>query len=246
MASRSTTPALSVAKDFQDFRQHAEFIRRIYDETRDCYKEVQSSCSSSTLADHASLPDGASGVITNLYKNPPALCVLGRTTLKPLVVNELLGERLLPTVRTDEEKWRMVKIKYSPRRFLRHVSQDLELNDEYEVASARTAEQVELTSVPREDLVVFSPACTSPAPDQSLLEIETLVEVGLTQPLLEAGVEIVLPASTDPTSSLASVQTPMEVMLCLDGYLPLFIYPLDLADPFTQQVSRGLQIGYIE
>ena len=237
--SRTTTPSVSVTKDFQNFQQNADFIRRIYDETRECYKEVQSSCSSSALAEHASLPDGASGIITHLYKNSPALCVLGRTTLRPLVVNELLGEPLLPTVVSDSEKWRMVKIKHSRRRFLRHVSQDIELNDEYEVTSARSAEQVELVSVPREDLVLFtSTSSSSPVPDQSLMEIETLVEVGLDHPLLEAGVEIVLPASTDPASSAASAQIPMEVMLCLDGYLPLFLFPLDLADPFTQQVSE--------
>jgi receptor-interacting serine/threonine-protein kinase 5 len=239
--AESRNPA-SVAKDFKNFQQHADFIRRIYNETRECYKEVQSTCSSSALAEHATLPDGASGIITHLYKNSPALCVLGRTALRPLVVNELLGEPLLPTVLAETEKWRMVKIKYSSRRFLRHVSQDIELNDEYEVTSARTAEQVELVSVPREDLVLFTSASfSSPAPDQSLMEIETLVEVGLDHPLLESGVEIVLPASTDPTSSAASAQMPMEVMLCLDGYLPLFLFPLDLADPFTQQDRQQIQ-----
>ena len=240
MASRTETPTLSVTKNFQDFRQHAKLVRRIYDETRECYKEVQSSCTNPTLADQATLPDGASGIITHLYKNPLALCVLGRTALKPLVVNELLGESLLPNTRSDSEKWRMVKIKYSPRRFLRHVSQDLEIPEEYEVTSVRTAEQVELESVPREDLVLYSAVSASPTPDQCLLEIETLVEVGLNHPLLETGVEIILPASTDPNTSVASAQTPMEVMLCLDGYLPLFIYPLDLADPFKQQVRAVL------
>ena len=84
---------------------------------------------------------------------------------------------------------------------------------------------------------------TTGSRDSALAEIETLVEVGFNHQLFGTGVELILPATAD--SNLASVQNPMEVMLCVEGYLPFFIYPMDVNEPFTQEVKKSYIYIYI-
>ena len=131
------------------------------------------------------------------------------------------GEAILPIPRSSTEMWRMIHFKYKKNRVISHVV------DGYDITTTKHSQDYVLTRIPRESI------CVGIAGSDPALVNATL-EVGLNNPILEAGFEIICSPTSDP-GSLEAVRRTLQV--CQVELHPFFIYSHDGKSSLSQQVS---------
>ena len=115
----------------------------------------------------------------------------------------------------------MIHFKYKKNRVISHVV------DGYDITTTKHSQDYVLTRIPRESI------CVGIAGSDPALVNATL-EVGLNNPILEAGFEIICSPTSDP-GSLEAVRRTLQV--CQVELHPFFIYSHDGKSSLSQQVS---------
>ena len=126
------------------------------------------------------------------------------------------GESVVPPPRMASEQWRMIHFKYRKTRTMAL------LIDGFDAPLERTGS---MSRIPREGVCVDHEKGSKAA--------NATLEVGLGNPILEAGFEIIC-APTSVDGSLDAIKCALQV--CQVELHPFFIYGHDGQSPLTQQV----------
>ena len=132
-----------LAKQVHSFRHHAKKLKKIFKETVKVLSDLQDFDES--LSIDSILAVDAQKCISNVVSGRTALVVFGETRLKSCIVNEILGEAILPLPWEANEGWRLVHFKYKKHRSMCHT------RDGYDLASDKaTSHSLPFSRIPRE------------------------------------------------------------------------------------------------
>lgn len=182
--------ATKLVEEISQFRDQVSILKQINWDTNKVLQEIRDAGFSQD-ANSASLPEEDSDTLSRACETLPTLVVIGQTRYaKVVVVNELLGEAILPYADDLDTSttWRTVRLKFGPR------GVSLVLPDSYVLASTLNSFEREGQCVPRRDLEIKSNDQMDPALALSV------AEVTLPHPLLKAGAQIIC-SSTSPDST---------------------------------------------
>ena len=207
-----------LARQVQAFRHHAKKLKKIFKETVKVLSDLQDF--DEALSIDSILAVEAQKCISNVVSGRTALVVFGETRLRSCVVNEVLGEAILPLPWEPNEDWRMIHFKYKKHRIISHVKDGYDLTTDKPVAHS-----LPLSRIPRESICMTGVVSDSSLGDATL-------EVGLNNAILEAGFEIICSPTVGP--QLEAIRKTLQV--CQVELHPFFIYGHDARSPLTEQV----------
>ena len=134
------------------------------------------------------------------------------------------GEAILPIPRHSSEMWRMIHFKYKKHRVLSHTIDGFD----FPTVTSRQHDH-SLSRIPSEAIRTELPTV-----DPKLAE--ATLEVGLNNPILEAGFEIIC-SPTSVSGTLDAVRKSLQV--CQVELHPFFVCGHDGKAPLNSQVSWG-------
>ena len=134
------------------------------------------------------------------------------------------GEAILPIPRHSSEMWRMIHFKYKKHRVLSHTIDGFD----FPTVASRQHDH-SLSRIPSEAIRTELPTV-----DPKLAE--ATLEVGLNNPILEAGFEIIC-SPTSVSGTLDAVRKSLQV--CQVELHPFFVCGHDGKAPLNSQVSWG-------
>lgn len=208
--------------EISKFQEHIRLLKNIKKDTDKAFKDLQDSGQYSEDVLSAYLPEDQYNFLDSVCEKPPTVIVVGQTCFsKVCVINELLGEPVLPTVEDLEcdTSWRMIRIKYGN---ISNVS--LVLPDSFELAAALNAYEGCWQCVPREDLEITGQEKSDPA-------LATAVaEISLNHPLLKAGAQLVCSPSNDQGDAENIFRA------CCEDVLPILLYAIEF-DSLSEKVG---------
>ncbi|KXJ28456.1 dual serine/threonine and tyrosine protein kinase [Exaiptasia diaphana] len=214
--------------EISKFQEHIRLLKNIKKDTSRAFKDLHESGQYSDDVLSAYLPEDQYQFLDSVCEKPPTIIVVGQTCFsKVCVINELLGEPVLPTVEDLEcgTSWRMIRIKYGN---ISNVS--LVLPDSFELAAALNAYEGCWQCVPREDLEVTGTEKSDPA-------LATAVaEISLNHPLLKAGAQIVCSPSNDE----GDVENIFRA--CCEDVLPILLYAIEFDTLSEKDNAELLQV----
>jgi hypothetical protein len=200
--------------EISKFQEHIRLLKQITKDTNISFRDIHESGQYTQDVLSAYLPDDQNQFVDSVCEKPPTIIVVGQTCFsKVCVINELLGEPVLPTVDDLDRStsWRMIRIKYGT---ISNVS--LVLPDSFELAAALNAYEGCWQCVPRGDLEVTGSEKADPA------LAAAVAEVSLNHALLKAGAQIVCSPSNDE----GDVENIFRA--CCEDVLPILLYALEL------------------
>ena len=207
-----------LARQVQSFRQHAKKLKKIFKDTVKVLSDLQDFDESLSIDSILALE--AQKCISNVVSGRTALVVFGETRLRSYIVNEVLGEAILPLPWEPNENWRMIHFKYKKHRVMSHM------RDGYDLATDRPVTQaLSFHRIPREGLCLNGPGVDTTLGDATL-------EVGLNNAILEAGFEII--CSPTSVSGVDAIKRALQV--CQVELHPFFIYGHDTRSTLSEQV----------
>ena len=204
------------------FQEHTKLLKQIKKDTNRSFYEIQQSGQFSRDVLTAYLPEDDYQSLSRVCDKPATIIVVGQTCYaKVCVINELLGEPVLPAVEEldCQTSWRMIRIKYGK---VSNVS--LTLPGSFELAAALNAYEGSWECVPRGDLELKGSEKTDPA------LASAVAEVSLNHALLKAGAEIVC----SPSNNEADVRNIFQA--CCEDVLPIVLYAIE-HDTLTEKVG---------
>lgn len=209
--------------EISKFQEHIRLLKNIKKDTDKAFRDLQDSGQYSEEVLAAYLPEDQYQFLDSVCEKPPTIIVVGQTCFsKVCVINELLGEPVLPTVEDLEcggTSWRMIRIKYGN---ISNVS--LVLPDSFELAAALNAYEGCWQCVPREDLEVTGSEKADPA------LASAVAEISLNNPLLKAGAQIICSPSNDE----GDVKNIFRA--CCEDVLPILLYAIEF-ESLSEKVS---------
>lgn len=214
--------AANLPYEIAKFQEHSRLLKQIKRNTNRYFRDIQDSGHFSQEVLSAYLPENDSQSLTKVCEKPPTIIVIGQTCFaKVCVINELLGEPILPVVGELDSRtsWRMIRLKYGN---ISNVS--LVLPDSFELAANLDAYEGSWESVPRADLELTELQRDDPA------MASAVAEVSLNHPLLKAGAELVC----SPSNHEGDVENILRA--CCEDVLPIVLYALEF-DMLTERVS---------
>ena len=132
-----------LAKQVVSFRHHAKKLKKIFKETVKVLSDLQDFDESLSIDSILALE--AQKCISNVVSGRTALVVFGETRLRTCIVNEILGEAILPLPWESDEEWRLVHFKYKKHRVMSHT------RDGYDLATDRpSGHALPFSRIPRE------------------------------------------------------------------------------------------------
>lgn len=226
MASNSIGPERHhLARQVQAFRGHAKRLKRIFKDTVKVLADLQDF--DEALSIDQILAVEAQKCISNVVSGRTALVVFGDTRLRASIVNEILGEAILPIPRNSSEIWRMIHFKHKKHRILSHTIDGFDFP-----TSATRQHDNSLSRIPsdalRTELSSMDPKLA-----------EATLEVGLNNPILEAGFEIIC-SPTSTSGDLSAIRKALQV--CQVELHPFFVCGHDGKSPLTSQQSSELEL----
>ncbi|XP_015763083.1 PREDICTED: dual serine/threonine and tyrosine protein kinase-like [Acropora digitifera] len=217
--------AANLPYEIAKFQEHSRLLKQIKRNTNRYFREIQDSGHFSQEVLSAYLPENDSQSLTKVCEKPPTIIVIGQTCFaKVCVINELLGEPILPVVGELDSRtsWRMIRLKYGN---ISNVS--LVLPDSFELAANLDAYEGSWESVPRADLELTELQRDDPA------MASAVAEVSLNHPLLKAGAELVC----SPSNHEGDVENILRA--CCEDVLPIVLYALEF-DMLTERDKAEL------
>lgn len=213
--------AANLPYEISKFQEHSRLLKQIKRDTNRYFQEIQDSGQFSQDVLSAYLPESDYQSLA-VCEKPPTIIVIGQTCFaKVCVINELLGEPVLPVVGELDSRtsWRMIRLKYGN---ISNVS--LVLPDSFELAANLNAYEGSWECVPRADLELTEVQRDDPA-------LATAVaEVSLTHPLLKAGAELVC----SPSNHEGDIDNIFRA--CCEDVLPIVLYAIEF-DVLTEKVG---------
>ena len=212
------------------FHDQVSILKQINWDTTKVLQEIRSSSclphdSDSTYV----IPDDDLDALSRVCETLPTIVVFGQSLYaKIVVVNELLGEAVLPDGDDvgDSESWRTIRLKFGPR------GVSLVLPDSFVLPSDLTSFEREGQSVPRSDLELKNDDKLDPTLALSV------AEVTLPHPLLKAGAQIIC-SSTG--LDLENEQLEQKVKAYCEGAVPIVIYAIE-----HEELSEEVQSTFID
>lgn len=205
-----------LVEEITQFHDQRSILKQINWDTTKVLHEIRSSGCLPQDSDSAYLiPDEDLDALSLVCETLPTIVVIGQSLYaKVVVVNEILGEAVLPDGDDvgDSESWRTIRLKFGPR------GVSLVLPDSYVLASTLSSFEREGQCVPRSDLELKSNDKLDPALALSV------AEVTLPHSLLKAGAQIVC-SSTGLDSTTEELE--QKVKACCEGAIPIVIYAVE-------------------
>lgn len=224
--------ATDLVGEISKFHEQASILKQINWDTNKVLQEIRNSGCFSQDANSAYLPEEDADTLSRVCETLPTVVVIGQSRYaKVVVVNELLGEAILPDaddLDSSTTSWRTVRLKFGPR------GVSLVLPDSYVLASTLNSFESEGQSVPRRDLEIKSNDRMDPALALSV------AEVTLPHPLLKAGAQIVC-SSTGPDST-----SEQKLQVCCEGAVPVIIYAMEYEELSEQDMYELSEIQAID
>ena len=227
-----------LVEEIGQFHEQGSILKQINWDTTKVLQEIRNSGCLPQDSDSAYLiPDKDLDALSRVCETLPTIVVLGQSLYaKVVVVNELLGEAVLPDgdVIDSSKSWRTIRLKFGPR------GVSLILPDSYVLASTLSGSfEREGQCVPRRDLEVKNEEKLDPAVALSV------AEVTLPHPLLKAGAQIVC-SSTEFDSTTDQVE--QKVKACSEGAVPILIFALEYEELSEQVIysSEYYDILYLQ
>ena len=198
------------------FRDQGSILKQINWDTTKILQEIRNSGCLPQDNDSTNLiPDGDLDALSRICESLPTIIVIGQSLYaKVVVVNELLGEAVLPDGDDigSSESWRTIRLKFGPR------GVSLVLPDSFVLASTLSSFEGEGQSVPRTDLQLKNDDKLDPALALSV------AEVTLPHSLLKAGAQIICSSTgLDSPNELLG----QKVKAYCEGTIPILIYAIE-------------------
>ena len=212
MASNSDRTELS--REVQTFKLHAKKLKKIFKDTVKVLADLQDFEQSLSL--DQVLHVEAQKCISNVVSGHTAIAILGDVCLRVRIINNILGEAVVPEPRGPDEKWCMIHFKHSRKRYVRHMVDgfDSVSHKDYTVSGPM---------IRQDDLMIRNHG----------MEANTVLEVGMSNPLLESGLELISASSN--SERLKSINQVLD--LCKLELHPFIIYAIDCRSGLSKQVS---------
>lgn len=205
--------AANLPYEITKFQEHTRLLRQIKRDTNRCFQDIHETGQYSQDILSAHLAEDDCNFLAKVCDKPPTILVVGQTCYaKVCVINELLGEPVLPAVGDldSSTSWRMIRLKYGN---ISNVS--LVLPDSFELAAALDAYEGSWECVPRADLELKGRQKDDPA------MATAVAEISLNHPLLKAGAEIVC----SPSNHEGDVENIFRA--CCEDVLPIALYAVE-------------------
>jgi hypothetical protein len=207
------------------FHDQVSILKQLNWDTTKILQEIRNSGCLPQDSDSAYIiPDGDLDTLSRVCETLPTIVVIGQSLYaKVVVVNELLGEAVLPDGDgvVDSESWRTIRLKFGPR------GVSLVLPDSYVLASTLSSFEREGQCVPRRDLELKDDDKLDPALTLSV------AEVTLPHPLFKAGAQVIC-SSTGLDST--NEQLEQKVKAFCEGAVPVLIYAIE-HEELSEQVK---------
>ena len=221
--------ASKLMNEINQFHDQAAILKQINWDTTKILQEIHSSgCLPQDSESAYHIPDDDSYALSRVCETLPTIVVIGQSLYaKVVVVNELLGEAVLPDGYDagDSISWRTIRLKFGPR------GVSLVLPDSYVLASTFSSFEREGQCVPRRDLELKHDDKSDPALALSV------AEVTLPHPLLKAGAQIIC-SSTGLDSTSEKLE---QIKAHCEGATSVVIYAIE-HEELSEKVQHTLII----
>lgn len=224
-----------LVEEIGQYHHQRSILKQINWDTTKVLQEIRNSgCLPRESSSAYIIPDDDLDSLSRVSETLPTIIVIGQSLYaKVVIVNELLGEAVLPDgddIGVSDgisESWRTIRLKFGPR------GVSLVLPDSYVLASTLNSFERESQCVPRRDLVLKNDDKLDPALALSV------AEVTLPHPLLKAGVQIIC-SSTGLDSTTEQLQ--QQVKTYCEGVIPILIFAIEYEELSEQVEYRPFQI----
>lgn len=212
-----------LARDIQFFKEQSYRLKQMFKETVTVLSDLQSFKESLSL--DVILDVNAQRFISNVVSGKLALVVMGEISMRAPIINEILGEAILPSVKSPKECWREINFKFHKSRHYTHQLDGFEVTpkDLKQVAGPG------FVQIRRQDILIDTSAKKNKMDTASL-------EVCIDNILLKAGVEVVSAAGGELESFLGTLKR------LKNEYHPFFVFALDSKPPFSPDVKEKLRL----
>ena len=203
-----------LSREVQTFKLHAKKLKKIFKDTVKVLADLQDFEQSLSL--DQVLHVEAQKCISNVVSGHTAIAILGDLLLRVRIINNVLGEAVVPKPRSADEKWCMIHFKYSRKRYVRRMVDgfDSVSHKDYSVSGP---------TIRQDDLMVKNHG----------MEADTVLEIGMSNPLLESGLELISASSYG--EHLKSINQVLD--LCKLELHPFIIYAIDCSRGLSKEVS---------
>jgi len=205
---------MELSREVQTFKLHAKKLKKIFKDTVKVLADLQDFEQSLSL--DQVLHVEAQKCISNVVSGHTAIAILGDLFLRVRIINNVLGETVVPKPRSPDDKWCMIHFKHNKKRYVRRMVDgfDAVSRKDYSVASLL---------IRQDDLMI----------NNHNIEAGTVLEVGMSNSLLESGLELICaPNYGDGLKSIGQV-----LELCKLELHPFIIYAIDCTNPLSKEVS---------
>ena len=145
-----------------------------------------------------------------------AIAILGDLFLRVRIINNMLGEVVVLKPHNPDEKWCMIHFKYSRKRYVRRMI------DGFDAVSHKDF-SMSGPMIRQEDLMIKNHG----------VEAGTVLEVGMSNSLLESGLELICAPSY--SERLKSINQVLD--LCKLELHPFIIYAIECSRGLSKEVS---------
>lgn len=213
MASNNSD-RMELSREVQTFKLHAKKLKKIFKDTVKVLADLQDFEQSLSL--DQVLHVEAQKCISNVVSGHTAIAILGDLFLRVRIINNILGDTIVPKPRNPNDKCCMIHFKFSRKRYMRHIVDGFDAisHKDYSISGP---------TIRHEDLAIKNHA----------VEAGTVLEVGMSNSLLESGLELICAPSYN--ERLKSTNQVLD--LCKLELHPFIIYAIDCSRPLSKEVS---------
>ncbi|XP_077983398.1 dual serine/threonine and tyrosine protein kinase-like [Glandiceps talaboti] len=219
--------AASLPSEFGKFERYRRNVGQILGDTKGAFEEITSSGHFEPgQISFIEIPETEEECLNDILDKPPCLVILGQSCYaKAVVVNEILGENILPQDDNADQpgsSCRMLRFQFGPKSNVSIV-----LPDSFELVNENLHDyDVHRTTIAKEDLELKGEAQFDPYLRQSVLE------VCLNHMLFQDGAQLVV----SPCNCIGQniVETYSK---CVEGVLPIVVYALSSNTLTTSQIQ---------
>ncbi|XP_052234195.1 dual serine/threonine and tyrosine protein kinase-like isoform X1 [Dreissena polymorpha] len=215
-----------LATGIKRYRRHCGRLKRILDETKRCYEDINSNTSNENDKIQVSdLVSGEEGKILSVAHKQPGILVLGQNQYcKAKIVNEIFNRTIFPNFEgtTDTTKCRTVRFKNGE-----NISLSLEVPGGFTLPANLEAYNGPWNTIPRKDLEVSENESASSDMGMAILE------VSFNHQLLRNDCTLVVAGTSIPFED--------EIKRCIEHMSPIVVYAFQ-AEQLSSKEIQDLEL----
>ncbi|KAG8199777.1 hypothetical protein JTE90_000870 [Oedothorax gibbosus] len=225
--------AANIPYEISKFRTHSRQLRRILRETKQSFEDIEKSgYFTEEQIQSIQLKLESEKAVEDVIYNGVGITILGHDCwAKAAVVNELFGQKILPTEPQDAESdssklsWRMVRFIYGVQ-----TQVSLALPNSYELLDHLVSHEQQWNTIPLEDLELKGNGESDPAFETAVLDIK------LRHQLLREDVVVMV----SPTNANANFEQILNV--CMNGFTSIVIYAISNGTLSQKEVMELMEM----